>query len=403
MAAELHLLGAVQYSYATAVSADGSVVAGFDGASYWYWTQATWVVRLTGQTVSPGGGVGGDASITDDGNKMTVSRLVDIGGGVMKAESHFYDIPLSEYTSLGSWGFNCDIERNGAWGMSPDGTTVVGLGWQNGCAARGYVWKQASNTMTELPTAYFFKPTRANAVSANGNVVAGWNDDYNGFRQGAIWTNGVETLLAAPPATGTVTPIKLSQATAISGDGVWVGGLGRTSLDGGAPWRWSVATGYQSLGPTGSGSADGVTDMNADGTKALCFTGFGGALGEGVIWIQGRGIVALEEYAAEFSVIVPPDVRLALPMAISADELTIVGTARGDGWFSPFVLDLHGAPQPCNGDINNDDMVDGLDVTVVLSGWGPCLAGGCSGDINADGMIDGLDMTVVLSGWGVCP
>lgn len=369
----LHILGAGSQStsFASDVSADGSVVVGFDNQSYWYWTLDTWVVQLLGQTIPPGNGVGGMANITDDGTRMTVSRLADIGG-LLKAESHFYDITLMEYTSLGSWGFNCDVERNGAWGMSPDGNTVVGLGWQNGCAAKGYVWTASSGVMTELPTAYFFKPTRANAVSANGSVVVGWNDDYNGFRQGAVWINGVETLLTAPPATGTTTPRKLREAGAVSRNGVWAGGLGKTSIDGGAPWRWSVATGYESLGQTGSGAADGVTAINADGTKILCFTGFGAALGEGVIWIQGRGYVPLEEYAAEHGVDVPADVHLALPLAFSADEQTIVGSARGPWGFGPFVLDLHGGTPPCPGDLNGDHLVDGLDMTVVLSGWGSC-------------------------------
>jgi hypothetical protein len=52
----------------------------------------------------------------------------------------------------------------------------------------------------------------------------------------------------------------------------------------------------------------------------------------------------------------------------------------------------------CAGDFNNDGVRDGLDMTVILSGWGTP-----AGDINGDGTTDGLDMTVVLSGWGPCP
>ena len=181
-------------------------------------------------------------------------------------------------------------------------------------------------------------------------------------------------------------------------------GLGKTTLDAGAPWRWSVATGYQSLGPQPIAGNGGITDMNGDGSKALCFLGFAAAMGEGFIWIEGRGYVALEDYAAEHGVVVESGVRLALPMAMSADELTIVGTARGPFGTSPFVLDLHPSAAPCPADINGDQLVDGLDLTAVLSGWGDCPFGSdCPADINDDTFVDGLDLTAVLSGWGACP
>ena len=401
LAGELHLLGAVPFAHATGVSADGSVAVGFDTGSYWYWNAADWVVPLSG-TVGPGAGVGGTACVTDDGSRMTCSTLVDVGG-VIKAESTTYTFDTAEFDPIGSWGYNCDIERNGAWGMSGDGTTIVGLSWDNGCAARAYSYRESTG-IVNLGTLYFFKPTRANACSTNGNTIGGWNDDYNGFRQGAIWINGVETLLTAPPPAGSTTPVKLREALAVSGNGTWVGGLGKTSLDAGAPWRWSVATGYQSLGVQPVTGAGGVTDMNSDGTKILCYMGFAAAYGEGFIWIEGRGYVPLEEYAAEHGVTIDPAVRLALPMAISADELTIVGTARGSFGTSPFVLDLHPSTPPCPADINDDQLVDGLDLTAVLSGWGDCPFGSdCPADINDDTFVDGLDLTAVLSGWGACP
>ena len=61
-AAELFLLGAVSYSYATSVSDDGRVVGGYDPQSYWYWTRETGVVQLIGTTIPPGNGVGGASS-----------------------------------------------------------------------------------------------------------------------------------------------------------------------------------------------------------------------------------------------------------------------------------------------------------------------------------------------------
>jgi hypothetical protein len=62
-------------------------------------------------------------------------------------------------------------------------------------------------------------------------------------------------------------------------------------------------------------------------------------------------------------------------------------TAVGIAWWMPEMF--------AAGDLNQDGVVDGLDMTVILSNW----LGTGAGDINADGVVDGLDLTVVLSGW----
>ena len=55
----------------------------------------------------------------------------------------------------------------------------------------------------------------------------------------------------------------------------------------------------------------------------------------------------------------------------------------------------------CNADLNLDGVVDGSDLTAILSTWGTS-GGSVGGDINDDGIVDGLDLSVVLSGWGAC-
>lgn len=55
----------------------------------------------------------------------------------------------------------------------------------------------------------------------------------------------------------------------------------------------------------------------------------------------------------------------------------------------------------CVGDLNVDGVVNGADLGLMLSGWGPCGAN-CPYDLNADGQINGADLGLVLSAWGVC-
>jgi len=52
----------------------------------------------------------------------------------------------------------------------------------------------------------------------------------------------------------------------------------------------------------------------------------------------------------------------------------------------------------CPADVDGDGVVGGLDLTVVLGGWGASGAG----DIDGDGIIGGLDLTFVLGAWGPC-
>jgi hypothetical protein len=58
----------------------------------------------------------------------------------------------------------------------------------------------------------------------------------------------------------------------------------------------------------------------------------------------------------------------------------------------------------CSGDLNNDGVVDALDITIILGGWGPCPPGVfCAADTDFDGTVGGTDIATVLGGWGVCP
>lgn len=52
---------------------------------------------------------------------------------------------------------------------------------------------------------------------------------------------------------------------------------------------------------------------------------------------------------------------------------------------------------PCAADLNNDGVVGGQDLTVMLGAWGTAAA-----DVNGDGVTDGQDLTVLLSAWGPC-
>lgn len=394
-AGELFLLGLVSQSYASDVSDDGRVVAGYDAQSYWYWTRETGVVQLIGSTVPPGNSVGGSANISADGRFMSVSTLQ---GRPLKAEGTVYDIQWSEFTAIGNDGFNCDAERNSIWGMSNDKRYTCGLLEQAFCDARAFVRDETTGVRTNLGTLYFYKPSRANAVSDNGGTVCGWNDDYNGYRQGAVWVRNaqgayVQTNLAS-------SGFKMSEASVVSGNGQWVYGIGRSGFNNANVYRWSQATGIQQLGTSPVSGATGYpVATNFDGTKVLCFFGPLGSSGS-YLWTQESGYVSVASLAAAAGVTIPAGWQLNLVLGMSEDAQTIVGTAFGPVGTSPFVLDLRPSAQPCPADLDGSGDVGAPDLAAVLSAWGSV---GGNADLNGDGGVGAQDLAVLLSAWGACP
>ena len=388
-AQELFLLGGPQSGTASGISDDGQVVSGQDDFEYWYWTEKTGVQLIGG--VPPGNGVGGQAKISGDGTRMTAGELnLDTG----KVEANIYHIDEFKWQPLGSFGSSCDAEASGGWNISGDGDTVVGLAWEPGCQARAFRWR-ADSGMVSLGTLFFFKPTRANACNHDGSIIVGWNDNYTGFRQAAVWTDGVEQVLFGP------NNVRLPEAGCVSSDGVWVGGIGSSSL-GDEAWRWSEATGYQSLGPVQIPGFKGyVTALSGDGSIALCFFRFPAppaTSGEGYLWFADTGFVPLEDYAISQGVDVPPDVRFALPLGMSPDGRNIVGRARTKNGDQAFILRLGPVQNNCPADLNFDGQVSAPDLTILLTAWGTPEV-----DLDGDGITGPGDLAILLSDWGPCP
>ena len=70
----------------------------------------------------------------------------------------------------------------------------------------------------------------------------------------------------------------------------------------------------------------------------------------------------------------------------------------------PFNVVISGpTPEQCTGDLNNDLVVNGLDLGILLGNWGPCSGTPCQGDINQDNVVNGQDLGILLGAWGACP
>ena len=381
-------LALIEGSYATGVSDDGSVVVLNDVVQYWYWTAASGHVPIGG--IAPGfQGAGGSGGISNDGSRIGFTTINPKTG---KTEGAIYEIATGETTRIGNLGFSCDIGATSAWGISGDGTRVVGLGQQAQCSAIGYVWSGATG-FTTLPSAFFYEPNRANGCNMDGTTVVGWQSDYVGSWRGCIWRNGVQTVLTGP------NNLKLGEANACSGDGQWVVGLGLLSEQ--PAWRWNQTSGYAPL-PLSPipGYRAYATDVSDDGSRVAMFFRAGppATSGEGYIWIDGT-LHELEEYARSQGVDVPNDVRMSLPLAMSSDGYTVVGTGRTAFGNRIFVLNLPRPASKCPTDIDGDGETGASDLSLLLAAWGTSGAG----DVDGDGDVGAADLSLLLAAWGACP
>ncbi len=57
------------------------------------------------------------------------------------------------------------------------------------------------------------------------------------------------------------------------------------------------------------------------------------------------------------------------------------------------------------GDLNGDGSVDGADLGLLLSVWGPCSPplAGCIADLDNDNMVNGADLGILLNAWTASP
>jgi CO dehydrogenase/acetyl-CoA synthase alpha subunit len=61
------------------------------------------------------------------------------------------------------------------------------------------------------------------------------------------------------------------------------------------------------------------------------------------------------------------------------------------------------SPTCCPTDLNCDGVIDGADLSTLLSSWGPCPPkGSCDADFNGNGSVDGADLSTLLATWGPC-
>ena len=52
------------------------------------------------------------------------------------------------------------------------------------------------------------------------------------------------------------------------------------------------------------------------------------------------------------------------------------------------------------GDVDNNGLINGFDISIILSHWNMTGTTRAQGDVSGDGKVNGFDLSLVLSNWG---
>jgi uncharacterized membrane protein len=330
--------------------------------------------------------------------------------------------------SGGSFGSN-------AFGVSRDGTTIVGQGQttQDFTPFRAWVWT-TSNGIQPIPDGASVIPTIANGVSSNGLIVTGAGSKKSSLASGAYiyyrdsniledpgnFFAGGTTILRGVSADGSTafgsSPMLLGPRDAV----IWTDSNGLQSLphlnQGDAEVRAANRDASILVGQSGSEAVMWDSSQNVSSLGVLPFANnsvalgvsddgsviIGNASGVPFIWKPAEGMRPLDEFIEKELCVDLSDWTLISANSISSDGQTIVGVGLGPNGEEAWVARL--APR-VPGDFNGDRLVDAGDAAVLVT----CLSGpmvslppqDCSvvqyecSDLQGDGRVDLLDFAEI--------
>lgn len=325
--ANAQVFNAGEFAAMSDVSNTGVAVGNVMNMYHVMWNEGDGLVTIG--EISGGEQISGTTSISNDAKYISGTMINPESG---QSEMSRYETSSRTWSYLGLLGE--DTDGTSAWGMTSDGSAVVGLGFISGWKAHAIKWTQATGLVdlgSTVPTA----SSRANAISADGSVVVGWQDDDYGDRFAVYWKNNVQNFIQKDNNSFT------GEGQAVTPDGSAI--VGNSEEEEGA-FVWNVTDGYTSIKHPDPMYVGGASDVSDDGKTVIGYFRPWGApatAGEGFIWTKETGTLNLNEYVASLGYD-DLGITFALPLGISPDGKYIVGLGASDNSISGFVIKLPG-------------------------------------------------------------
>ena len=309
------------------LSKDGKTMAANVGGEIFRWTAADGFVDLgLGDTFSSSIG------ISADGNTIVAGMIGPDG----------YPNPAmwqqaTGWVNLGHPAEGCVLDNSwgDAWGVSGDGSVVVGLAWY--CpGAEGFQWtKDGGIVGLGHPTG---ASSRATTISADGSTIVGFYEDpIQGFRRPVRWIAGTTDMFLGDSLAG--------EAIAVSSDGSQIVGQAADSTGNGRGFYYSGAGGLVDLGVLSSNTSDQsvATSVSDNGIVIGASINPFNWTSQPFVWSSKMGLHRLQAILVRHGAVIPNNVTLTNVLAISADGTTLVGL-WSDAKFNqgPWRVTLHG-------------------------------------------------------------
>jgi probable HAF family extracellular repeat protein len=226
------------------------------------------------------------------------------------------------------------------YGANADATVLVGLAWDTCRVARAFRWEEKTGVVNLGSLGG--ESTRANAISADGQVIVGWEQHETGFRQAAKWVNGAEQLIKG--ADGRM----IGEAHGVNGDGSLILGAVCDPFDtSGTPagWTWTSVRGVQCLPVERPRWVlprpyQVVVQKTSDDGRVMGGTYSFGLDAESLIWLDGQ-VHFLRDYLQDSGVDAFRGwVNTGFVTGITPDGRTIVGYGAGPNTFQGYLVVL---------------------------------------------------------------
>jgi probable HAF family extracellular repeat protein len=329
-----------QYSEALAVSADGQVVVGMSSVAF-RWTQATGMVAI------------------GPPNENSIAHAVSADGSVVAGYFEPWNLESFRWTEatgpvpMGMAPFvDPGAPYNVAYAISGDGVVIVGTTASNMPvnSNEAFRWTQAGGFQRLNGRAPMWDNVDGRGANSDGSVVVGLavRTDARGW-EAFRWTAG-SGIVGLGDINGDP-EFQSSSANAVTPDGSVIIGMSDAAGFFDQAFRWSAATGMVGLGalptPFGIGGSEALA-VNADGSVIVGWS-YGDNGPEAFIWTQSGGMRSLRaELTAAGLGSAIAGWEFTSATGLSADGRTIVGNGLNpQGAGEAFIARLGNAPAPC--------------------------------------------------------
>lgn len=312
------------YATMTDVSNTGVAVGNVMYGFHVLWNEGGGTVNIG--EISGNEPISGTTNISSDA-KFISGTMTNPESG--KNEMARYNTVTNTWSYLGS--LDPASDGSSAWGMTSDGSTVVGLAMVSGWVGHAAKWNQTTG-LVDMGSTVPDRSTRANGINDDGTVVVGWQDDDYGNRFSVYWKNNEQNFIQNNGQN------VMGEGQAVTPDGKTIVGTNEEA----AAFLWNETDGYTAINhpdPMYVGGASGVSD---DGKTVVGFFrpwGSPATAGEGFIWTKETGSINLNEYVANLGYD-NLGITFALPLGISPNGKYIVGLGKNNSDLVGFVIKL---------------------------------------------------------------